>query len=240
MAWLCDRANDHETRQAWLLKALQDYPDNVLVLTAAASWRQREGQLDEAQRWADQAVTADPDDPAVALLRATITYLRRDYANAEEQLNELATLYPSNADIADQLALTLLCQDDPVKKRRGLQLAIQTARLNPESPVALSTLGWAHYQNGQLQPAAQSLQAAMRTGVTNSDTAYYMACVLQAAGDSQNAKQLCDAALEAQGPFHFRTEAEELAGLLVTSNSPSKASDVVREGTGTAPDGTQR
>jgi hypothetical protein len=90
------------------------------------------------------------------------------------------------------------------------------ARLNPRSPVALATLGWAYFNSGRMNEAAQIFGAMeqQQNLQVAPDTAYYMAKTFAALPAAQfpnalnRAKALIESAVSTTGAFRYRQEAE--------------------------------
>ncbi len=116
---------------------------------------------------------------------------------------------PTDLSVTNLLALTLIDQDDPTKRARGLKLAEDTAQ-SARSAEILATLGWGHYRVGHLDQAEQALRAAVSSMRTTPDIAYFLARVLYDKGNRSDAQKLLESATKLPGAFAHRSEAGSL------------------------------
>ena len=154
---------------------LKTEPANARVRIAHAGWLLDQGRAALARPEAEEAVKLDPKSPDARRLKGFIAWHLRDLDGAEAVFEPLHRDMPGDGGSANLLALTLVEQDDPVKRARGLQLAEANARQNPRGNDVLATLGWAHYRSGHLDQAEQVLRAVAQGGRTTQEVAYYLA-----------------------------------------------------------------
>ncbi len=143
-------------------------------------------------------------------LRALIAWHLRDLAAAESDVEVLHRDTPADLIAANLLALCLVEQDDPGKKARGLQLAEVGAEQAPRSHEVLATLGWARYQSGQIDQAEKALRTAVQGVRITPDIAYFLARVLAAKGQADDARKVLQSATGLPGAFAHRDDAKAL------------------------------
>ena len=194
--------------EEWLQKAMQAAPQDAKVIQTAASWMLQQNRLSEAFALALKAEqlesTADRK-----LLCGLIARHQKNYVEAETWLDAAHQLEPANFAISNQLVLVLAAQADAAKHRRAVQLAEVNVRQFPRSADALSSLGWAYYCNGQLEPAERALQSAASGGRVTSEIAYYLAHVMADRGRIEDVTKLLKGSLSATGNFLYREEAQQ-------------------------------
>jgi tetratricopeptide (TPR) repeat protein len=210
MARLYTEQGDHKRAGQWMQYALKRDPRNPRVHLGMAAWLFEQGKAEEARRYADTAGGLAPDSRELKWLRGLIARRLKDYRQAETYFQALHDETPGDREASNQLALVLVEQPDKSKQSRALQLAEINARLQPDSPAALSTLGWVYYRLGRLDEAERVLQAAAPGNNLSAETAYYLAHLLANRGRIEPAKQLLKAALDAGKDFILRQDAQEL------------------------------
>jgi tetratricopeptide (TPR) repeat protein len=102
----------------------------------------------------------------------------------------------------------------------ALELAQKAARLAPENPSVLDTLGWVQYSCGNLHEAAATLEKAVANGAGNPGHRYHLAVLYSQLGRKTNALEQLDLALKPETGFPDRGDALRLAGQLRKSATP--------------------
>ncbi|QDV32441.1 tetratricopeptide repeat protein [Tautonia plasticadhaerens] len=188
-------------------RAIDDAPDDPRPFVAKAAWLLDRGLPGQIAPLVDELGRITPDSTDLGKLRGLLARSRGDSGEAERHFRSLLERDPGDAFARDQLALVLADQDDPEKRRKALELAEMNARLSPEGPRALSTLGWARFRAGLAEPAEQALRLAVARGESSPDTAYFLARVLDASGRPDDAETLIRLALGRPGTFFARDRA---------------------------------
>ena len=207
--WFSQKQDQAES-QKWISLAAEKYPDNPDVLLKYANWLSRNQKIDEAAEVVRKAEQLGADSFQVGYIKGMSAFSKRDYATAEIYFEQLYKLRPSNPDVANMLALSLVASVDPLKKSRALELATVNQRLYPKSPGAMATLGWINFQNGRKAEAEQAFRAVMGSNNIASVSAYYLAAFVFAQGDLPAARKLLEQALASPEYFMYRDSAEEL------------------------------
>jgi tetratricopeptide (TPR) repeat protein len=210
MGRLFIQKGDAKKAEEWFDYALKVEPVSARVRIARAGWLLDQGRAPLARAEADEALKLDPKSTDAQRTKGFVAWHLRDLAGSEAILEPLHRALPNDGGTANLLALTMVEQDDPVKRARGLQLAEVNARQNPRSHDNLATLGWAHYRSGHLDQAEQLLRAASQGIRISPDLAYYLARVLADKGRTEDARRLLQGATGVTGAFAHRDEANSL------------------------------
>jgi tetratricopeptide (TPR) repeat protein len=214
VARLYEQAGNRPKAAESMAAAIAARPNDVPVRLAAAQWALETGQLAEAREHVQAAARLSPNAPEARHLEGLLDLAGRDYAAAEQIFEAAVKQSPSNFSARNNLAVALVEQQDPAKRRRALEQAQANLRQHPNQPDALSTLGWVLYRLGQTDEAERALQMASSSGNMAPDTAYFLARIAQDQGRPADARQLAQTALTGKGLFLLRQEAEELLGKL--------------------------
>jgi tetratricopeptide (TPR) repeat protein len=152
---------------AELEKALQDHPDDPVILNRMGMLQEREGAWEKAAATYKTALKQHPDDVRI------MTELARLYAlrlNQPDEALPLATaahkLAPDNADATGVLGHLVYHNS-----RTGADYALALSLLEsasdqlPKQPELLDDLAWAYYSVGRIADAETTMQKALQTGV---------------------------------------------------------------------------
>jgi len=210
LARLCEQAGDHDSAAKYMKAALEAAPKNTLTRLIAARWAFDTNQLDEAKTQAVEAMKLDEKSLDAKILRGLIAFHQKDFRTAERYFEDAYQQARDNFAASNNLALALAEQGEEGKLRRALTLAETNIRLNQKSPEAVSTYGWILYKLGKLDEADQAIRAAISSGATSPDTAYYLARLDVDRHRDSEAKMLLESALKNTGPFSMRPEAQAL------------------------------
>lgn len=210
MAWLWSQKGNTKKAEEWFAYAVKAEPQNPRPLLAQAAWLIDQGRSKDAAVSIDAAVKLDPKSREAQQMKGLIEWHARDLAAAEKTLEPVYHAQPANLIVANLFALTLIDQDDPVKRSRGLKIAETTARQNPRSSEALATVGWGCYRVGQVDQAEKILRASVSAARATPDVAYYLARVLVDKSYDQDALKLLESALKLPGAFAHRDDAAAL------------------------------
>jgi len=210
MARLYSQKGDVKKAEEWFDYAIKLEPKNARTHLARAAWLLDLGRVKIASSGVDEALKLDPSSKDAQRLRGLVAWHLRDLSSAEAILQPLLRDTPNDRVAADLLAVVLVEQEDPVKRARGLQLAENTAKKNPQSHEAMAIFGWAHYRAGHLDQADRLLRAAVQGVRTTPDVAYYLARVLADQGRADDAMDLLKSATKLPGAFAHRDDANAL------------------------------
>jgi Tfp pilus assembly protein PilF len=192
----------------WMEYAVKLTPNDPVAHQGYAAWLLDHHQLEQAKTEAEAATRLNPSSADAKGLRGLIAWHLKDYAAAERIFQELHLETPGNFAASNLWALASVEQPFADKRQRAWQVAQMNAQLFPNSPEAMSTLGWVAYRVGRIDQAEQSLRAALATRKANSETAYYLARVLADRQKDEEVRQWLKVAVDTPGRFAFRAEAQ--------------------------------
>jgi Tfp pilus assembly protein PilF len=210
MALLQSRKGDFKKAEEWFDYARKLEPKSARARLEHARWLLDQGRASDARGEIDEALKLDPAMKEAQKVQALIAWHLRNLAAAETILEPLHRDAPADFAVANLLALALIEQDDAAKQSRGLQLADVNAMQAPRSAEVVATLGWALYRAGKLDQAEQKLRAAVTSGRTTPDIAYFLARVLIDKTQTDDARKLLQSATSLPGAFAHRDDANVL------------------------------
>ena len=203
-----------EKSEALVREAVRKYPKDVRTHAGLTAMLIRQGRVEEAEAALAPARELQPDSTDLRVFGALLARHRQQYEKAEELLQPALVKEPSNYSVSNQLALTLIEQDDPVKRRRGLELSKINAKLHPSNAETATTYGWALSRNGEAEEADKVLTSVVNVGQASSDCAYFLAAMAAERKETERARKLCESALAAPGTFVHRGACKELLAKL--------------------------
>ncbi len=95
--------------------------------------------------------------------------------------------------------------------RRAIELVSRAAKIQPQSPAVLDTLGWLKWQNNQRADALDLLQRAHSLAGNDPDIAYHLVIALDGSGKRDQAKALLSQILKSGAKFEDMAQAKQLA-----------------------------
>ncbi|WP_459870039.1 tetratricopeptide repeat protein [Halomonas shantousis] len=135
----------------------------------------------------DRALLDDPDDTELRYMRAMRAYGQGDLDTMEQDLRVIIDQEPDNSEALNALGYTLASETD--RNEEALALIERAHRLEPESAAILDSLGWVHYQLGNLERALPYLQEAFRKQ-PDQEIAAHLAEVLWHLGQKDEARAI--------------------------------------------------
>jgi len=213
----------HDKAREWFEKALKAEPKNIKVQLAYADWLVGQGEVDKAQKMAEEAVNAKKDDHEVLRLRGLIARVQGDLGLAETIFRRIQNEAPGDVNAANQLALVLADQSDSSQRSRAVQLARVNAAQYGQSPEVVATLGYCLYRVGAVD---RSLAGTPEGGSRRATVGRYGLLhgpVPERQGQLRGGKKFLKGALETTGLFVYRKEAQMLHDKLAAKKEPPKA-----------------
>ena len=129
--------------------------------------------------------------------RGRLLFGQQDYRGSAEAFASALELEPNDLEFNNNLAyLRTTFLDDA---EGALEPAERAARLNPQSPTILDTLGWVYFQTGRKMEAQQSLQQARQYATTPAEFVpieVHLAFVYLDRGDLPQARRMYTSARE--------------------------------------------
>ncbi len=128
-----------------------------------------------------------------------------DAASAERVLKDGLATFPDNPTLLN--ALAYLYADQGIKLDEALSMETKIAKLAPNNPGVLDTLGWTQFKRGDLKPAAANLQRAVKIERHVAVVHYHLGAVYAKMGRKDDARGELNKALLLDSSL---TEASEL------------------------------
>jgi len=217
MALFYQQKGDSKRAAEWMTSALGQAKDDPNTLVVAASWALENDRLEDAKKWASDALKYDKTSIPAMLLRGTVALFQKQYEDAEFYFETAFMQSPGTFAASNNLALALIEQEKHEQYARKRQKALELAENNVRqfqrtvwAAEAWSTYGWILYKNNRPQQALQALQQAAASGALSEDTRYYLAVVLLDQDRREEARRLLREALESKRPFSKRDDAKLL------------------------------
>lgn len=221
MARLFAGIGNQPQAESWFERALDQHPDDQRVLVTYGAWLLDRGRESEAADRVKQAIQLAPADPGVKSLLAVLAHAVNKFDIAEQYFQELHQAEPENVDYSNYLALALIEQDPESKHKKAFRLAESNAREYPGSEQAQATLGWVYRRLGRIDLAEEALKRAVSAGRASADTVYFYARVAAELGRIDEARAMLRRALENDGRFLYRAEAQQYLDQITVSKRGS-------------------
>ena len=139
-------------------EASVEHPDDLRFDRMRARGLFEGGDREEAFAVMQTVVAANPDDAGLQLALADLYYDGDRRSDAERTLRQLVAAQPMNADALNYLGYLLAEEGRALDE--AVSLVVRALELDPGNPSFLDSLGWAHYQRGELDAAGQYLEPA--------------------------------------------------------------------------------
>ncbi|REK15831.1 MAG: tetratricopeptide repeat protein [Planctomycetota bacterium] len=215
--------------EKWLDAAVKAAPNDPRTQIGAANYMLRNNRLDEAKGHAAKAIELDPSGYDSNFIAGVAARMDGDYRKADQYLSRALLLQPTNVDLMNHLALSLVELPDETSKARAMQYAQIIAKQNPGNPNIMATLGWVNYRLNRPEDAKRAFNAVFSspevraTQTMSSEMAYYLANLAKEQGNSQEAIKMLREALNTEQPFAYRKMANEMLAELTKSSGSSDA-----------------
>ncbi len=178
---LFNAARDKNPKQAPTLYALE------------ANWLLERDRHKEAMSLYDNALDEHPKDVRLLYNRAMLAEMQGNLVQMEHDLRLLLEIEPDNATALNALGYSLTDHTD--RHTEALALIQRALELKPEDPAILDSLGWAHYNLGQLEQAHRYLKQAYDS-FPDPEIATHLGKTLWRMGRTQEATDIWNNALQ--------------------------------------------
>jgi tetratricopeptide (TPR) repeat protein len=145
----------------------------------------------------------------VRVIEGLVARFQGDLGKAELIFSELTQADTNDAEAADQLVLVLIESADEGKRGRALQLSELNLRRANSIQNVIATAAWVQFKLGAVDVADRLLGQLAEQAALQPQTAYYVARVLEAKGQSEDAKKVLKAAVDTPGIFVERAKARQ-------------------------------
>ena len=166
------------------------------------------GTKDTSIELLEAAATALPTSPVPLLEMGTIYRRRGDQAAAAAAYERALVRAPDDPIALSNCAALILDSGGP--KELALALALKAAERLPGSPAVADTLGWAHFQNGDIGKAMECLVYAAMQARDNPTVRYHLAVALYGKGEAAKAVDQLQQALAIDQEFAAAPQAAAL------------------------------
>jgi putative PEP-CTERM system TPR-repeat lipoprotein len=159
-----------------------------------------------ALQLAEQWLKGRPQDLTVRMALADGYARSGNFASAKQNYELANKISPDNGEVLNNLANVQMRLKDPAAVKTA-EMALAKA---PGNPLAIDTLGWALFQNGQSERALQLLRDARLRLPSNPEIRYHLAVVLAQLGRNGEAREELEIAVKSSQAFEGSIEAEKL------------------------------
>ncbi|WP_020560291.1 tetratricopeptide repeat protein [Thiofilum flexile] len=177
LKWLAEQAsklNLNEAQQAdvrrveaQLLQDAERYPEAAEILTKADKLR--------------------PNNPDTLYQRSLVYEKMGKITEAEQDLKAILSNNPDNAPALNALGYLLTVNTQRYKEAQ--EMIQKAAKLNPEDPAIMDSLGWVAFKLNELESAETELRKAFKL-LPDAEVGSHLAQVLHARGKTEEAKKL--------------------------------------------------
>jgi Flp pilus assembly protein TadD len=203
---------------AGLEKALQDHPNDPVILNRIGALQEQGGAVEKAAATYEAALKQNPD---AAHIMARLARLYSSQLNKPEKALSLANdahkLAPDSAEVNGVLGRLVFRSGDYTWALSLLENAVD--RL-PKQPELLYDLAWAYYGVGRLADAEATMQKALQTGVAFGESADAKRFVVLADAFNNPSKVQTTAS---QAQKILQTEAKYVPALMVSGAAEERA-----------------
>ncbi len=172
----------------------------------------RAGEARSSLGLAEQWVKSRPNDFVVQRALAEAYVNQGQFKQAKSSYEALLKALPDDAPAMNNLAMVLTRLGDSA----AVAMAERALAKAPNQAEVIDTLGWALFQNGQIDRALQLLRDARLRNPTNPDIRFHLASVLAKTGRKAEAVEELENAVKAGPSFDSFAQADKLLNELKT------------------------
>lgn len=228
---LFEQTNQRESAAKEMKAASERHANDLETRVAVANWALYIGDVDLADENISAALNLDSQSVSARLLQGIALLFRGQPQEAEPILRAAHNDAPGNFDAIQQLALSLIDQDDPIKHRLAIEYADLNRRANSDlrtdaGRTAAGTYAWTLFRTNNVSAARQVISSVLQAGQFSPQISYYAAEIFAASGDTDLAGKLAQASIDSTRTFPERGRAEQLRIRLrggATEPTPPKA-----------------
>ncbi len=208
-----DAESNERAREAFE-RAYAEEPSGASTAQAYAEWLIQDDKLEKAAQVSADLLKQSPDSLVALILDSVISFMNGKSDKAEKSLLKVLSLDPSNAAATNLMAQLLVERDDTSAKDRALRYAQANAKLFPNSSQSNITLAWVLYKEGRTREAEAALQKGVQGRNFSLDSTYLVAKILSELNQTKAAKRALLQAMNQNGLFIYRKQAEQLLAKL--------------------------
>jgi tetratricopeptide (TPR) repeat protein len=222
MAELWALRHDFAKADEWYGKAVAAHANSAKVHRSLTSYSLDRGRVETAKLHLVAVEKLEPAARETKALAGLLARHLRDHAKATAVFEELVKEHPSFAFATVNLALSLAEAGDANARRRAAELADGYAKQNPRDSEARAVLAYCLLKADRAADAEVVAKAALGLGVRSPDAAYFVAKILAARGNVEDAHKAAKVACQSKDGFVYRKEAEALVAELEKKLPPPK------------------
>ena len=166
--------------------------DDIRLYRAEAELLARNDDIEEAIRIYDGALDAHPKNTDLLYARAMMASRIERFEVLENDLRDILSREPNNADALNALGYTLA--DRAVRVKEAFDLIKRAIALKPKDHHVIDSMGWVLYRMGRLEESVEQLQKAMELK-PDVEVAAHLGEVLWVIGRQDEAREIWDTAL---------------------------------------------
>ncbi|HEX5069587.1 MAG TPA: TIGR03790 family protein [Vicinamibacterales bacterium] len=183
--------------------------DALKLALKAGSFQAQERPVADIEALLVKATALEPRLVAAQLKLAQMAEAQNRFDDAIQRYRAVLATEPGNIAALNNLAYQLAERKDGAKE--ALPLAERAYALSGRAPVIADTLGWVHYQLGELPAALPLIEQAAKAEPSNLDILVHAAMVNAAMNNVPKARAFLDAALKVDPKVIDRADVKALA-----------------------------
>lgn len=173
----------------------REAPNTGAAYLALASIRAQEGDVEAAKGILNEGIKSDPQDLRIPMMLASILTSEKNYTEAIKIYDGILKVNPEYDLAANNLAALIsdFQYTDPQALERARRLAERFQ--SSENPIALDTLGWVYYRQGELDRAITYLKRVVAAMPGEPQLHYHYGAALYKKGMKDQAREELEAAV---------------------------------------------
>lgn len=176
--WLSGR---HQESMPLLEAAAQREPSMAAVRYFMGVALRSQGRLPEAIANLEAAIGFDPENAEARVELARALALQSRYVEARASLARAIQSRPESVEL--KLAAAWFHFDHLFDLERGLEIAVEAARLAPDDAAAQDAVGWGLYVNSRVSEAEGALRQAIASAPLAATPRFHLATILERRGE---------------------------------------------------------
>jgi putative PEP-CTERM system TPR-repeat lipoprotein len=200
------KAGHADQASAVYRQSFADRPNNTVlmrIVKLSVAGGDANSALDAMSKW----LAKNPTDSAVRMEYATLLMRQGNNAKAASEYQLILQREPNNVLSLNNLGW-LKQKDDP---RQAISLVSHAAKLAPDSPEVLDTLGWLMVQQKQVVDSLPILKRAHGLSPADGSITYHLVMAMDETGGHDAARGLLKALLASNTKFAEKDAASQLA-----------------------------
>lgn len=220
---LHQKTGQQEESEKMMQEALKKGADDPVTRMAVAEWALTAGKIDMAKENAAEVLKLNADAVRADILNGRIKRFEGDDTGAESIFRKIYDKSPAAFVASNELALSLLAQDNVEKHKQALQYAqVNTGRYKDlrtgRGREAAATLAYGLHRVGQDAAAERVIQKVITSGEVAPQIGYFAAMIYKSRGRLDIAQQLLRKSLDSYIAFPEQESAQKLLDALNTES----------------------